>query len=89
MLWVEQFIDTYEMKQAKFAFLTENPLTTPTEFLRYLVGQSRMSVNELARVLGFTHAAASIILSGKRAISRTSAVKLSHRFCIDVSAFVS
>lgn len=86
---IEQFIDAYETKRAKSAFLTENPLKTPTEFLRYLVGQSRMSVNELALVLGLTHAAASMILSGKRAISRTSAVKLSHRFCIDVSAFVS
>lgn len=86
---IEQFIDAYETKQAKSLFLSANPFKTPTQCLHYLVEQSRMSVNELARVLDLTHAAASMILSGKRAISRTSAVKLSHRFCIDVSAFIS
>lgn len=85
---IEQFIDAYEAKRAKPAILAEDPFKTPTEILRYLVDQSALSVNDLARVLGLTHAAASMILSGKRAISRSNAVKLSRRFCVDVSAFI-
>lgn len=86
---IEQFIDAYESKREKPVFLTKTPFKTPREFLRYLVGQAGMSVNELGRVLGLTHAAASMILSGKRAISRVSAVKLAHRFCVDVSGFIA
>jgi HTH-type transcriptional regulator/antitoxin HigA len=86
---IEQFIDTYESKQKKSAFLTDNPFKTPTDFLRHVVKQAGMSVNDLARVLGLTHAAASMILSGKRAISRANAVKLSHHFHVDVSGFIA
>ncbi len=51
---LEQFIDAYEARQAKSAFLTENPFKTPTEFsgVRTRCGEAAIATSEGACATG-------------------------------------
>jgi len=59
----------------------------PLGLLRSLMEQRGMSVSDLGRVIG-SQPAASMILNGKRGISRTQAKALGAFFGIDAGAFI-
>lgn len=61
---------------------------TPTQTLKYLADQAAMGPTALARVLGTTHAMASLMLHGKRGISAQAARKLADYFKVDAGLFV-
>jgi len=61
---------------------------TPTEALKYLVEQAGMGPTALAKVLGTSHAMASLMLHGKRGISADAARALARYFKVDTGLFV-
>ena len=61
---------------------------TPLEILHYLVGEAGIGTVALGKVLGTTHAAASLILHGRRNISKRSAKTLAEYFKVDVGLFL-
>jgi HTH-type transcriptional regulator/antitoxin HigA len=60
---------------------------TPLQALKYLMEQREMTVTELGKVVG-THALASMILHGKRQISRRNAKALGEFFKVNASLFI-
>jgi HTH-type transcriptional regulator / antitoxin HigA len=63
------------------------PAVTPVAMLKHLMEQHDMNVNELGRVVG-SQSNASLILSGKRAISRRVMQLLSEHFGVSPGVFV-
>lgn len=61
---------------------------TPLAILRYLMKQSGMRPAELARLVG-SPAAASLILSGKRQLSKRNIVRLAGYFRVEPGLFLS
>ena len=61
---------------------------TPTEALKYLAEQAGMGPTTLAKVLGTSHAMASLMLHGKRGISADAARALARYFKVDAGLFV-
>ena len=60
---------------------------TPCQALNYLAGQAGLGPTALAKILGTTHAMASIMLHGKRGIS-ARARALADYFKVDAGLFV-
>ena len=60
---------------------------SPIEAVRYLMEQNDMTVADLGRVLG-NKTAASLVLSGKRELSKAHIRKLSARFKVDAGLFL-
>ncbi|MFI5380474.1 MAG: type II toxin-antitoxin system HigA family antitoxin [Tepidisphaerales bacterium] len=60
----------------------------PVGLLRFLMRENSMSVNDLGKIIG-SQSAASMILNGKREVSKQIAKKLAGRFGLDVGAFIS
>ena len=77
------FIEAYDDKHF--------PITTkhlkPLDMLRFLMEQNDMSSADLGKLLG-SRSAASMILSGKRALSKTHVRKVAARFKLDAIAFL-
>lgn len=63
------------------------PEVTPTEMLKHLMEEHDMNVSDLGRVIG-SQSNASLILSGKRAISRRVMHRLSEHFGVSPAVFV-
>jgi antitoxin component HigA of HigAB toxin-antitoxin module len=61
---------------------------TPHEVLRYLAQESGLGPTALGKVLGTTHAMASLMLRGKRGISAESARILASYFKVDAGLFI-
>jgi HTH-type transcriptional regulator/antitoxin HigA len=61
---------------------------TPCEALNYLAKEAGLGPTALGRVLGTTHAMASLMLHGKRGISAASARALADYFKVDAGLFV-
>jgi HTH-type transcriptional regulator/antitoxin HigA len=60
---------------------------TPLEILKYLLAENDLGVNDLGRIIG-SQPAASMILSGKRQISKAHAKALAVRFAVDAGLFL-
>jgi antitoxin component HigA of HigAB toxin-antitoxin module len=61
---------------------------TPHQALAYLVKQAGIGPSALGKILGTTHAMASMMISGKRGISAASARALANHFKVDAGLFV-
>jgi len=75
---LSRFIEDYEEERHP----VDTSSLTPVEFLRELMEQREMNVNDLGRVLG-SQPLASMILRGRRGISKTSIMKLAAHFRVD------
>jgi HTH-type transcriptional regulator / antitoxin HigA len=64
------------------------PKLSPIERLKFLMEQRQMSVNDLGRVIG-SQPNASLILHGKRALSRTHILKLARHFSVSPALFMA
>jgi len=60
---------------------------TPLEALKTLLDANGMGASDLGRVIG-SQSYASMILSGKREISKDNAKKLAERFKVDAGLFI-
>jgi HTH-type transcriptional regulator/antitoxin HigA len=60
---------------------------TPLEILRFLMEQNDMNVSDLGKVLG-NKTAASLVLSGKRELSKAHIRRLAARFKVDPGLFL-
>jgi HTH-type transcriptional regulator / antitoxin HigA len=60
---------------------------SPLDLLRFLMEQAEMNVNGLGAVIG-SQSAASLILRGKRSISKSQMKKLGNRFKVDPGLFL-
>ncbi len=60
---------------------------TPVELLKHLMAENKMNATALGKIVG-SQPAASMILSGKRAISKAQAKRLAVRFRLDAGAFI-
>ena len=74
----------YDRKHSRFVPSTR----TPHEVLKYLAEQAGLGPTKLGKVLGTTHAMASLMLHGKRGISAESARTLADYFKVDAGLFV-
>ena len=61
---------------------------TPQQRLAYLVEQSGIQVSQLAKILGCSKSLVSLILSGKRAVSKENVVRLAKYFRMDAGYFL-
>jgi antitoxin component HigA of HigAB toxin-antitoxin module len=64
------------------------PDVTPTAMLKHLMEERDMNVSDLGRVIG-SQSNASLILSGKRAISKRVMRLLSEHFSVSPQVFLS
>ena len=76
--------EDYDRKHSRFV----PARLTPAEALRYLAEQAVMGPTALGKVLGTTHAMASLMLHGKRGISAQAARVLAEYFKVDAGLFV-
>jgi HTH-type transcriptional regulator/antitoxin HigA len=60
---------------------------TPLEMLRFLVAEHAMNVAALGKVLG-NKTAASLVLSGKRELSKSHIRRLAEYFKVDAGLFI-
>ena len=74
----------YDRKHSRFA----PSKRTPHQALRDLAEQANLGPTELGKVLGTTHAMASLMLHGKRGITAASARALADYFKVDAGLFV-
>jgi HTH-type transcriptional regulator / antitoxin HigA len=77
-------VSDYDRKHSRFI----PSKRTPHQVLRYLAEEAGMGPTALAKVLGTTHAMASLMLHGKRGISAESARTLADYFKVDAGLFV-
>jgi len=77
------FIETYDEKH----FPIETKHLKPLDMLQFLMEQNDMTSADLGKLLG-SRSAASMILSGKRSLSKTHIRKLAARFKLDASVFL-
>ncbi|MGA2500559.1 MAG: transcriptional regulator [Tepidisphaeraceae bacterium] len=63
------------------------PATTPVDRLRFLMGERGMNVSDLGRVIG-NQPSASLILHGKRSMSKAQIVKLARHFAVSPALFM-
>ena len=77
-------IEEYEGKQYDFDSLKGSPLG----ILKQLMSGKQMGAGDLADVIG-SQSAASMILTGARAISTQQAIKLARHFKVDVGLFLT
>ncbi len=77
-------VQDYDRKHSRFV----PSKRTPHEALKYLAEQAGMGPTALGKVLGTTHAMASLMLHGKRGISAESARLLADYFKVSADLFV-
>ncbi|MGH7179507.1 MAG: helix-turn-helix domain-containing protein [Tepidisphaeraceae bacterium] len=77
-------VEDYDRKHSRFV----PSKRTPHEALKYLAKEAGMGPTALGKVLGTTHAMASLMLHGKRGISAASARLLADYFKVDAGLFV-
>jgi len=78
-------ISAYEAEHHDLDAMAES--ITPLQALRSIMASSGTTQADLAKLLG-SEAAASMMLSGKRAISKTQAKLLAKRFKVDAGLFI-
>ena len=67
--------------------LDAGPATTPADAIRHLMEAHGMTPADLGRTLGSV-SAASMILGGKRGVSKANAKRLAERFGVDAGLFL-
>jgi antitoxin component HigA of HigAB toxin-antitoxin module len=77
-------VEDFDRKHSRFT----PSRRTPRDVLRYLAKEAGMGPTALGKVLGITHAMASLMLNGKRGISAGSARALADYFKVDAGLFV-
>ncbi|HTL28316.1 MAG TPA: hypothetical protein VL282_03815 [Tepidisphaeraceae bacterium] len=77
------FVHAYESEQSSLG----REKKTPLERLKFLVDESGMSVNDLGKVLG-SQPAASLVLSGKRDLSKANIRALADHFKLNPGHFI-
>ena len=77
------FISAYEDKHYDFDTSGKSPL----DILRHLMDANEMKPADLAGIIG-SQPAASMILTGRRSISKTQAKRLAERFHVDAGLFL-
>lgn len=70
--------ERYAIKSRKIA---------PLPLLKFLMRENGLGVGDLARILG-SQSAASMLLNGRRAISKEAARKLASHFGLEIGAFI-
>ena len=65
----------------------EPPTSTPLEVLKFLMEQNGLRPVDMAEVFG-SRAVASLVLNGKREISKALARRLADRFRLSIEAFI-
>jgi HTH-type transcriptional regulator / antitoxin HigA len=73
---LREFVVTYETKH----YTIEKGFKTPIEALKYLMEQNEMNTSDLGELLGSGKGQASLILNGKRELSKANIRKLAERF---------
>lgn len=86
----QDYLDTLTVLIEDYQRRREDTLSdvSPLAMLKHLMEEHDMNVSELGRVIG-SQSNASLILSGKRSISRRVMGLLSKRFGVKASAFLS
>ncbi len=59
----------------------------PIDALNHLMDSNHMKQRELAELLGVSESAVSMILSGKRELTKSHIIRLAERFCVSVELF--
>ena len=77
-------VEDYDRKHSRFVPAHR----TPHDVLRHLAKEAGMGPTALGKVLGTTHAMASLMLHGKRGISAASARALADYFKVEAGMFV-
>jgi HTH-type transcriptional regulator/antitoxin HigA len=77
-------IENYERNHVRFAAARMSPL----DLLKYLMKEHGMTAADLGRAMGTTRALASMILNGRRDISKANAKALGERFALEPGAFI-
>ena len=76
------FIEEYQRR-----YSADMPEVTPLAMLKHLMEEHDMNISDLGRVIG-SQSNASLILSGKRAISKRVMRLLSRQFAVDPAVFI-
>jgi len=76
--------EDYDRKHSKFVPSNR----TPHDVLRYLAKEAGLGPTALGKVMGTTHAMASLMLHGKRGISAEAARTLANYFKVDAGLFI-
>jgi HTH-type transcriptional regulator/antitoxin HigA len=79
-----QFVGAYESKHYPIA----SSLKTPLACLKYLMKESSMTTGELGELLGSGKGQASLILNGKRELSKANIRVLAERFKVSPALFL-
>lgn len=77
-------IQDYDRKHCRFVPSNR----TPQEVFQYLAKEAGLGPTALGKIMGTTHAMASLMLHGKRGISKENARTLADYFKVDVGLFV-
>ena len=77
-------VEDYDRKHSRFVPVHH----TPHDVLRHLAKEAGMGPTALGKVLGTTHAMASLMLHGKRGISAASARALADYFKVEAGMFI-
>lgn len=64
------------------------PASSPHEILQYIMESSGLRQTDLAEIIGASSGVISEIVNGKRAISKSQAKALGHRFKVSPSLFI-
>jgi HTH-type transcriptional regulator/antitoxin HigA len=84
LLVLADLIETYDEKHYRLGLARKSPL----QVLKYLMKQSAMRPADLARVIG-SQTAASLILGGKRQLSKRHIIRLAEHFRVEPGLFLS
>lgn len=76
-------VQDYQQKQRRRELMA----VSPTQILRHLMDENRMTVTDLGKVIG-SRTAASMILNGRRSPSKMHVLRLAERFGVDPSLFL-
>lgn len=81
---IDQFVGTYEDQH----YPIHDAMKSPIDRLKYLMEQSGMNTSQLGELLGSGSGQASMILSGKRELSKANIRKLADRFHVNAGLFL-
>ena len=81
---LDQFISTFEDRH----YPLEHLMHTPIERLKYLLEQSSMNTTDLGKLLGSGRGQASLILNGKRQLSKANIRNLAEHFRVSPAMFL-
>jgi HTH-type transcriptional regulator/antitoxin HigA len=83
---LDRFIGDYQTRH--YPLDVEDELKTPIDRLKYLMEQNNMNTTDLGRLLGSGQGQASLILNGKRELSKANIRVLAERFKVNAGLFL-